>query len=66
MTYGQHVKKIRTRYQKETANQIWEDYKDKYSLGSFKQILIGVKYSHLPIYKKVERRWINGGPQANS
>lgn len=62
----EEVIKIRTRYQKETANQIWEDYKDKYSLGSFKQILTGIKYSHLPIYKKVERRWINGRPQANS
>lgn len=59
------VIEIRTRYQNETANQIWEDYKDKYSLGSFKQILTGVKYSHLPIYKKTERRWINGEPSAN-
>ena len=41
-------------------------YKDMYTLGSFKQILTGVKYFHSPIYKKVERRWINGGPQANS
>ena len=55
----EEVIKIRERYVNETAKQIWEDYKDKYSLGSFKQILIGVKYSHLPIYKKVEKRWIN-------
>lgn len=50
---------IRERYVNETASQIWQDYSDKYTLGSFKQILIGVKYSHLPIYKKVEKRWIN-------
>ena len=51
--------KIRERYKNETAAQIWEDYKDMYTLGSFKQILIGKKYSHLPIYKKQEKRWIN-------
>ena len=50
---------IRTRYKTETAEQIWQDYKNKYTLGSFKQILIGVKYSHLPIYKKNQGRWIN-------
>ena len=53
------VLNIRKRYEKETASQIWEDYKDLYTLGSFKQILIGVKYSHLPIYKKNEKKWIN-------
>lgn len=55
----EEVLKIRKRYINETATQIWQDYKDKYTLGSFKQILTGVKYSHLPIYKKVEKRWIN-------
>ena len=50
---------IRTRYKTETAEQIWQDYKNKYTLGSFKQILTGVKYSHLPIYKKNQGRWIN-------
>ncbi len=53
------VLQIRERYKNETAAQIWEDYKDMYTLGSFKQILIGKKYSHLPIYKKQEKRWIN-------
>lgn len=50
---------IRKRYVTETATQIWQDYKNKYTLGSFKQILTGVKYSNLPIYKKQEKRWIN-------
>lgn len=57
----EEVIKIRIRYMKETAKEIWQDYKDKYTLGSFKQILIGVKYSHLPIYKKQEGKWINVG-----
>lgn len=55
----EEVLSIRTRYKTETAEQIWQDYKNKYTLGSFKQILIGTKYSHLPIYKKNQGRWIN-------
>lgn len=55
----EEVLKIRNRYVNETCREIWEDYKDKYTLGSLKQILTGVKYSHLPIYKKTERKWIN-------
>ena len=55
----QEVIEIRKRYINETATQIWQDYKDIYTLGSLKQILNGVKYSHLPIYKKKEGRWIN-------
>ena len=50
---------IRKRYMTETAREIWEDYKDFYALGSFKQILTGAKYNHLPIYKKTEKKWIN-------
>lgn len=55
----EEVIKIRQRYVKETAEQIWQDYKDLYTLGSFKQLLQGVKYSHLPIYKKQQKKWIN-------
>lgn len=58
----QEVIKLRIRYQKETARQIWQDYKDLYTYGSFQQILDGHKYSHLPIYRKTERKWINGEP----
>lgn len=55
----EEVVKIRQRYVKETAEQIWQEYKDLYTLGSFKQLLQGVKYSHLPIYKKQQKKWIN-------
>ena len=55
----QEIINIRKRYQTETATQIWQDYKYLYTLGSFKQILTGVKYSHLPIYKKAQKTWIN-------
>ena len=55
----EEVINIRKRYVNETANEIWQDYKDLYTLGSFKQLLQGVKYSHLPIYKKQQKKWIN-------
>lgn len=50
---------LRKRYVDETAEHIWQDYKDLYTLGSFKQLLQGVKYSHLPVYKKQQHKWIN-------
>ena len=53
------VIQIRKRYVDETAEEIWEDYKELYTLGSFKQLLQGLKYSHLPIYKKQQKKWIN-------
>ena len=55
----EEVIELRKRYVNETAEQIWQDYKDLYTLGSFKQLLQGVKYNHLPIYKKQQRKWIN-------
>ena len=53
------VIELRKRYVNETAEQIWQDYKNLYTLGSFKQVLQGVKYKHLPIYKKQQKKWIN-------
>ena len=57
----EEVIQIRKRYVNETAKQIWKDYKDLYTLDSFKQILQGIKYKHLPIYKKIQKKWINIG-----
>lgn len=56
---NEEVLKIRTRYVNESARQIWEDYKDLYTYQSFQQILTGVKYKNLPIYKKSKKVWIN-------
>lgn len=50
---------IRKRYVNETAKEIYEDYKNKISFQALQQILWGRHYSHLPIYKKKEHRWIN-------
>lgn len=62
----EEVIKIRTRYITETASQIWKDYQDLYTLGSFKQVLGGTKYSHLPIYKKDKGEWINVKPNTDN
>lgn len=50
---------IRKRYVNETAKSIYVDYKDKMSFQTLQQILWGRYYSHLPIYKKKEQKWIN-------
>ena len=53
---------IRKRYVKESAKSIYQDYKDRVSFQTLQQILWGRYYSHLPIYKKKEKQWINNGP----
>lgn len=55
----EEVMKIRKRYEKESAKQIYEDYKNRVSFQSFQQILWGRYYTELPIYKKKEKKWIN-------
>ena len=53
------VVQIRERYVSESAKQIYQDYKEKCNFQSLQQILWGRTYSHLPIYKKKEKKWIN-------
>ena len=53
------VIRCRERYVKETAKEIYEDFKDRITYQTFQQILWGRTYTHLPIYKKKLRVWIN-------
>lgn len=53
------VLKIRERYVKETGLQIFEDYKGILTYAGLENILIGKTYSHLPIYRKRLKIWIN-------
>lgn len=53
------VIKLRQRYVKETAKEIWKDYKDKIAYNSMQKLLCGSSYQHLPIYKKKTKEWIN-------
>lgn len=55
----EEVMKCRKRYVSESAKQIYEDYKDRLSYQTLQQILWGRRYSHLPIYKKKTKEWIN-------
>lgn len=50
----EEVIKIRERYyiNGETTKEIYEDFKDLYSLSGFTKIINGVSYSHLPIPEK--------------
>jgi len=54
------VLKIRQRYVNETVKEIFKDYKNIYSsIESFELVVHGRSYSHLPIYKKRDKVWIN-------
>ncbi len=44
---------------KETAKEIYEDFKDRVTYQTFQQILWGRTYTHLPIYKKKLGKWVN-------
>ena len=50
---------IRTRYIKESAKAIYEDYKDRISFNGFQEILWGRRYKNLPVYSKRKKEWIN-------
>lgn len=52
---------IRLRFVNETLNEIYEDFKNKYSFSGIKKICYGVTNKHLPIYKKHEKKWYLNG-----
>lgn len=50
---------IRKRYVNETGPEIYIDFKDKISYTTLERALTGKTYSHLPTYRKKEKKWIN-------
>lgn len=48
----------RKRYEYESISTIYNDYKDICSYITFERALCGRTYSHLPVYKKREKKWI--------
>lgn len=52
---------LRTRYVNETVPSIYKGHEDKISLRGMEALLRGQTYSHLPVYKKKEKRWITSG-----
>lgn len=55
----EEVMNCRKRYVKETAKEIYQDYKDRISYQTLQAILWGRYYKHLPIYSKKKKEWIN-------
>lgn len=53
----EQVINIRNRYfiLGETTNEIYEDFKDLYSLSGFRKVILGQTYSYLPIPEKSEK-----------
>lgn len=55
----QEVIELRKRYVNESAKSIYESVKEKCGFQTLQQILWGRHYSHLPIYDKRNKIWIN-------
>ena len=53
------VLELRKRYVNETAREIYDSVKSKCGYQTLQQILWGRYYSHLPIYDKKKKIWIN-------
>lgn len=53
------VMDLRNRYVYTTLDELYKSVKDKYSYSGFKKIIYGYTYSHLPIYDKTHKIWIN-------
>ena len=52
----------RTRYQTESAIQIYNTMKPNVAFNSFQAMLWGRAYSHLPVYSKIQKKWIQPTP----
>lgn len=55
----EEVLKIRKQYVNKTIAELYTLYKDRCSLSGFKKLVQGTSFKNVPIYKKLEKRWIN-------
>lgn len=55
----QEVMELRTAYINHSAKELYEPYKDRCRFQTFQQMLWGRNYSHLPIYNKKLKQWVN-------
>lgn len=58
---NEEVLELRKLYVNHTAKELYPNYKNKITFDSFQKLLWGHSYKDLPLYKKKERRWIDGG-----
>lgn len=53
------IMELRKRYVDETAEEIYESVAADCSLSSFRGMLSGNSYKHLPYYDKKKKEWVN-------
>lgn len=61
LSSDKEILEIRKQFVNKSLNELYEEYKEKYSFSGLKKIVYGVNHKHLPIYKKKERQWILNG-----
>lgn len=49
---------LREQYVNEQAEVLYKDYENRCALTTFRGMLSGGTYKHLPIYKKREKKWV--------
>jgi hypothetical protein len=54
----EQVIEFRKRYVNETAEEIYKSVKPNCKFNTFRAILSGSEYRHLPVYNKKEKIWI--------
>lgn len=52
------VMDLRKQYVEEQAEELYKGYKDRCTLSTFRGMLSGGTYRHLPIYKKRQKKWV--------
>lgn len=57
----EEVIKIRKQFVSKDLNELYYLYKNKISFSGLKKIVYGVHFSHLPIYKKKQKKWFLNG-----
>lgn len=55
---NEQVLYIRKEYVNRTGRDIYKEFKSEISYVAFERALCGRTYSHLPVYKKKEKKWI--------
>lgn len=58
---NEEVLELRKLYIKNTAKELYPTYKDRISFDGFQKLLWGHSYKDVPLYRKKEGRWIDGG-----
>ncbi len=58
---NEEVLKLRKLYMNKTAKELYPPYENRISFDSFQKLLWGKTYKDIPLYKKKEGRWLDGG-----